>query len=96
MADRSLWWWRMGRQPGRWQLPSGLTEHRLDSLDRLGGHHGGRAALGHHLVRSLQGGGQVHQPLDLDAVSRAHVSDVVEVRGSTDHLGATVRISKNS
>ena len=85
----------MSRQPRRWQLPSGLTEHRLDPLDRLGGHHGGRAALG-HLVRRLQGGGQVHQTLDLDAVARAHVSDVVEVRGSTDHLGATVRISKKS
>ena len=85
----------MSRQPGRWQLPRGLAEHGLDSLHRLGGHHGGRAPLG-HLVRRLQGGGKVHQPLDLDAVSRAHVSDVVEVRGSTDHLGATVRISKKS
>ena len=42
----------------------------------------------------LQGGGEVHQPLDLDAVARSHVSDVVEVRGSADHLGPTVRISK--
>ena len=85
----------MCRQPGRWQLPSGLAEHRLDSLHRLGGHHGGGRPLA-HLVRRLQGGGEVHQPLDLDAVSRAHVSDVVEVRRSTDHLGATVRISKKS
>ena len=85
----------MSRQSGRWQLPSGLAEHGLDPLHRLGGHHGGRGALG-HLVRRLQGGGEVHQPLDLDAVSGAHVSDVVEVGGSTDHLGATVRISKNS
>ena len=85
----------MSRQPRRWQLPGGLAEHGLDSLHRLGGDQGGRGTLG-HLVRRLQGGGEVHQPLDLNAVSRAHVSDVVEVRGSTDHLGATVRISKKS
>ena len=85
----------MSRQAGRWQLPGGLAEHRLDSLHRLGGHHGGGRPLA-HLVGRLQGGGEVHQPLDLDAVSRAHVSDVVEVRRSTDHLGATVRISKKS
>ena len=60
-----------------------------------GGDQGRRAPLA-HLVSRLQGGGQVHQPLDLDAVPGAHVSDVVEVRGSTDHLGATVRISKKS
>ena len=86
----------MSRQPGRWQLPRGLAEHGLDSLHRLGGHHGGRRGHLARLVRRLQGGWEVHQPLDLDAVSRAHMSDVVEVRGSTDHLGATVRISKKS
>ena len=86
----------MCRQP-RWrELPCGLSEHGLDPLHRLGGHAGGGGAALHHLVGRLQGGGQVHQPLDLDAVPRAHVSDVVEVRGSTDHLGATVRISKKS
>ena len=87
----------MSRQAGRWQFPGGLAEHRLDSLHGLGGDHGGgRGGALPHLVRRLQGGGQVHQPLDLDAVPRAHVSDVVEVGGSTDHLGATVRISKKS
>ena len=87
----------MSRQAGRWQFPGGLAKHRLDSLHWLGAHHGWcRGPLLAHLVRRLQGGGQVHQPLDLDAVPRAHVSDVVEVGGSTDHLGATVRISKKS
>ena len=85
----------MSREPGWWQLPCGLPEHGLDSLDWLGGDQGRRAPLA-HLVSRLQGGGQVHQSLDLDAVPGAHVSNVVEVGGSTDHLGATVRISKKS
>ena len=45
-----------------------------------------------YLVRRLQRGGQVHQPLDLDPVSRPHVRDVVEVRRSADHFGPSVRI----
>ena len=82
----------MSRQPGRWQLPSGLAEHGLDPLHRLGGHHGGRGALG-HLVRRLQGGGEVHQPLDLDAVAGAHVRDVVEVGRRRDQLRAPVGVA---
>ena len=85
----------MSWKPGWRQLASGLTEHGLDSLHWLGAHHGWcRGPLLAHLVRRLQGGGQVHQPLYLDAVTRSHVSDVVEVRGSADHLGSPVRVSK--
>ena len=84
----------MCRQP-RWrQLPCGLSEHGLDPLHRLGGHAGGGGAALHHLVGRLQGGGQVHQSLDLDPVPGSHVCDVVEVRRSTYHLGPAVRISE--
>ncbi len=46
------------------------------------------------LVRRLQGGWQVHQALDLDAVAGAHVGDVVEVRRGRDQLGTAVRVPK--
>ena len=59
----------MCRQPRWWELPCGLSEHGLDPLHRLGGHAGGGGAALHHLVGRLQGGGKVHQPLDLDAVA---------------------------
>jgi len=32
------------------------------------------------LVGGLHGGGQLEEPLDLDAVSRTHVADMVEIR----------------
>ena len=84
----------MCRQP-RWrQFPCRLSEHGLDPLHRLGGHAGGGGAALHHLVGRLQGGGQVHQSLDLDPVPGSHVCDVVEVRRSTYHLGPAVRISE--
>ncbi len=57
---------------------------------RDGGRHGGggrRRGLGR-----LQGRGQVHQSLDLNAVTGAHVRNVVEVRGSGNHLRTSVVI----
>ena len=102
----------MGGQAGRGQLACALTEHGLDSLHRLRPSHGARAAgvtnlfVGisfvnmktreTHLICGLQGGGKIHESLDLDAVSRTHVGDVVEVGGGADHLGPTIRIPVNT
>ena len=83
----------MGRQPRRRELPSGLAEHGLDPLYRLGADQRCRGVV-RHLVGRLQGGGQVHQPLDLDPVPGTHVGDVVEVGGSADHLGSPVRVTE--
>ena len=83
----------MSRQAGRWQLPGGLAEHRLDSLHRLGGHHGGGRPLA-HLVGRLQGGGEVHQPLYLDALAGAHVADVVEITGGGDQFRPAIRVPR--
>ena len=47
----------------------------------------------------LQGGGEVHQPLDLDALAGAHVADVVEIAGGGDQFGPAIRVpgtQKNS
>ena len=49
-------------------------------------------AVKSHLICGLQSGGKIHEPLNLDAISRTHVGDVVEVGGGTDHLGPTIRI----
>ena len=45
-----------------------------------------------HLICGLQSSGKIHESLNLDAISRTHVGDVVEVGGGTDHLGPTIRI----
>ena len=55
-----------------------------------------RAPAAAAAVGRLQGGGQVHEPLDLDAVAGAHVRDVVEVRGGRDQLGAAVGVPMKS
>jgi len=75
----------MGRQSGRGQLACALLEHGLDPMYRLGRH-----GLGLALLCCLKGRGQIHQALDLNAVPGSHVCDVIEVRGSADHLTPSV------
>ena len=48
------------------------------------------------LVRRLERGGEVHEPLDLDAVSGAHVRDVVEVGRRRDQLRAAVGVAASA
>lgn len=57
-----------------------------------------RQVLGNELVRHFHGGRQVQQPLHLDAVARAHVTNVVEVGRGRNHFRSTivVPVSKNS
>ena len=45
-----------------------------------------------YLVSCFEGGREVEEALDLDAVPGAHVTDVVEVGGGADHLGSAVRV----
>jgi hypothetical protein len=44
------------------------------------------------LVSRLEGGGQVHEALDLDAVAGTHVRDVVEVGRRGNQLGASIGV----
>ena len=44
------------------------------------------------LVSCFQGGGEVHQPLDLDAVPGTHVADMVEIRRRRYHLRPSISI----
>ena len=49
--------------------------------------------MGPIAVRFVYRRGQVEQALHLDAVARAHVTDVVEIGGRRDHLRASVVVS---